>query len=127
MAITAQVVKVTKPLASANEIVDADHWIVMHKNGGIIKKVSEEAQREIMRIIESQKGSAVPIERENNQFVVEMIVPNQSESHGEAFELAKHTFNGKGVQNNQRAKDCRSPNSWESFWDANDQGFRRQD
>ncbi len=99
----------------------------MHKKGGIIKKISEEAQREIMRIIESQKGSAVPIERENNQFVVEMIVPDQEESHGEAFELAKHTFKGKGVQNGQGARDYRSPNSWESFWSANDQGFRRLD
>ena len=127
MAITAQVVKVTKPLASANEIVDADHWIVMHKNGGIIKKLNEETQKEIVKIIESQKGSAVPIERENNQFVVEMIVPDQEESHGEAFELAKHTFKGKGVQKDQGAKDYRSPNSWESFWDGNDQGFHRQD
>ncbi len=127
MAITAQVVKVTKPLASANEIVDVDHWIVMHKKGGIIKKLGEEAQKEIMRIIESQKGSAVPIERENNQFVMEMIVPDQEESHGEAFELAKHTCRGKGVQNDLRGQDYRSPNMWESFWDANDQGFRRQD
>jgi hypothetical protein len=127
MAITAQVVKVTKPLASANEIVDAGHWIVMHKEGGIIKKLSEEAQREISRIIDSQKGSAVPITRESNQFVMEMFVPDQEDSHGEAFELAKHTFRGKGVQNGQGAKDYRSPNSWESFWDANDQGFRRQD
>ena len=97
MAITAQVVKVTKPLASANEIVDADHWIVMHKEGGIIKRISEEAQKEILRIIESQKGSAVPIERENNQFVMEMIVPDGSECHGEAFELAKRTFKGSSV------------------------------
>ncbi len=59
--------------------------------------------------------------------MVEMIVPNQEESRGEAFELAKHTFKGKGVQAIQGAKDYRSPNSWESFWDANDQGFRRQD
>ena len=127
MAITAQVVKVTKPLASANEIVDAGHWIIMHKNGGIIKKIGEEAQKEIMRIIESQKGSAVPIEREHNQFVMEMIVPDQTESHGEAFELAKHTFKGKGVPKIQMVKDYRSSNSWESFWDANDQGFRWQD
>ena len=127
MAITAQVVKVTKPVASANEIVDADHWIVMHKKGVIIKKLSEEAQREIMKIIEGQKGSAVPIERENNQFVVEMIAPDQEESHGEAFELAKHTFKGQGVQKDQGAKNYRSPNAWESFWKANDQGFRRQE
>ena len=126
MAITAQVVKVTKPLASANEIVDADHWIVMHKNGGIIKKLSLEAQQEINGIIEEQNGSAVPINRENNQFVVEMIVPDKEETHGEAFELAKHTFKGKVVQNDQGAKDYRSPNAWESFWDANDQGFHRQ-
>ncbi len=127
MAITAQVVKVTKPLASANETVDADRWILMHKDGGIIKKVSDQAQKEIMKIIENQKGSAVSIERQNHQFVMEMIVPEQEESHGEAFELAKHTCKGKGVHSNQGAKDYRSPNSWESFWDANDQGFRRLD
>ena len=64
MAITAQVVNVTKPLASANETVDADRWIVMRKDGGIIKRLSMEAQQEIMEIIEKQKGSAVPIGRE---------------------------------------------------------------
>ena len=127
MAITAQVVKVTKPLASANEIVDAGHWIVMHKEGGIIKKVSEEAQKEIMKIIESQKGSAVPIERENNQFVVEMIVPDQEESHGEAFELAKHTFKGRMVRQDSKSQDFRSPTTWESVWDANDSGFHWQE
>jgi hypothetical protein len=99
----------------------------MHKDGGIIKKLSEEAQQEISRIIENQKGSAVPITRESNQFVMEMFVPDQEDSHGEAFELAKYTFRGKGVQNGQGAKDYRSPNSWESFWSANDQGFRRLD
>ena len=127
MAITAQVVKVTKPLASANEIVDAGHWIVMHKKGGIIKKVSEEAQKEIMKIIESQKGSAVPIERENNQFVVEMIVPDQEEPVGEAFELAKKTFNGKMEKQNSDRKDFRDRTTWESFWeDENNSGFHRQ-
>ena len=59
MAITAQVVKVTKPLASANEIVDADHWIVMHKDGGIIKRLSQEAQQDIMKIIEEQKSKGM--------------------------------------------------------------------
>ena len=57
---------------------------------------------------------------------MEMIVPDQGESHGEAFELAKHTCR-KRVQTSQGAKDYRSPNSWESFWDENDQGFRRLD
>ena len=59
--------------------------------------------------------------------MVEMIVPDQEESHGEAFELAKHTCKGKGVQQNLRGQDYRSPNMWESFWDANDSGFRWQD
>ncbi len=126
MAITAQVVKVTKPLASANEIVDAGLWIVMHKDGGIIKKVSEEAQREISRIIDSQKGSAVPITRESNQFVMEMFVPDQEDSHGEAFELAKYTFKGKGMQSNSKNQQYTSPNTWEVFWD-DDQGFIRQE
>ncbi len=41
--------------------------------------------------------------------------------------MAKYTFKGKGVQKDQGAKDYRSPNAWESFWDENDQGFRRQE
>ena len=40
MAVTAQVAAVTKPLAAAHEIVDVDDWIILHKNGGVIKKLS---------------------------------------------------------------------------------------
>ncbi len=31
MAVTAQVAAVTKPLAAANEIADADNWIILRK------------------------------------------------------------------------------------------------
>ena len=36
MKITAQVAAITKPLAAANEMVDADNLIVMHKEGGMV-------------------------------------------------------------------------------------------
>ena len=99
----------------------------MHKNGGIIKRLSAEAQQEIMEIIEKQKGSAVPIGRENNQFIVEMFVPDQEESQGGVFELAKKTFKGKMVKQDSKTQDFRSQTAWESFWDMeNDSGFHWQ-
>ena len=45
----AQVAAVTKPLASASEVVDANDWIILHKKGGMIKPVSPELAKKIKK------------------------------------------------------------------------------
>ena len=44
MEMTAQVADVTKPLAAATGIVDNDNLIILHKTGGIVKKLSRETE-----------------------------------------------------------------------------------
>ena len=99
----------------------------MRKNGGIIKKLNEEAQEEILKIIQKQKGSAVPISRESNQFIVEMLFPAPGKEQQDAFQVAKKTFRGKGSPTQAHGNDPRSENRWESFWDKEgDSGFTWQ-
>ncbi len=122
MVVTAQVAAVTKPLAAANEIVDADNWIILHKKGGIIKKLSQEAQGMIQKIIEDEKGSSVPIAREDNQFIMEIIVPY---GKGSNWETPKKTFKGDVAQVQAREFECQT--CWEAFWDSEENsGFQRQ-
>ena len=72
MNITAQVAEVTKPLAAANEVVDAElshnmeNWIILNKRGGAITTVSAEARRKIQKILKDDAKPMVPIKRENN-------------------------------------------------------------
>ena len=113
MAVTAQVAAVTKPLAAANEIVDADNWIILHKDGGIIKKLSQEAQGMIQKVIEEQKGASVPIAREDNQFIMEIIVPYGKERN---WQTPRKTCQGDVAQG--EASKCECKNCWEAFWDS---------
>ena len=40
MKMTAQVAEITKPLASITEIVESGDLVIMHKTGGIVKRLS---------------------------------------------------------------------------------------
>ena len=73
----AQVAETTKPLAAASEIVDAGNWIILNKKGGIIKGITNEVGKEIMELLKKNKGPVVPIKRKNNQFVMELWVPQE--------------------------------------------------
>ena len=69
----------------------------------------------------------MPISRESNQFIVEMIVPEPEKEQQDAFQVAKKTFRGKGSPMQAQGNDVRSKNRWESFWDKeDDSGFAWQ-
>ena len=64
----------------------------------------------------------MPIAREDNQFIMEIIVPNVKNSN---WQTPKKTCKGDVAQ--VQAIEFERKNSWEAFWDGNDQGFHRQD
>ena len=44
MKMTAQVAGMTKPLASVTEMVDSGNIVIMHKTGGIVKRLSRDTE-----------------------------------------------------------------------------------
>ena len=53
LAITAQVADVSKPLASAIEMVQSDNVIIMDKEGGMIKYLDGDKRKELMDTLKS--------------------------------------------------------------------------
>ena len=68
MAVVAQVADVTKPLASAMEIVQADNVVMLTKKGGMIKKMDDEQVRQLEEWLKKEKGCEIPISMKENQF-----------------------------------------------------------
>ena len=58
-----QVADVTKPFAAATEAVDAGRTIILHRTGGIEKKLSHESEKKIRDIIKAETGPEVILER----------------------------------------------------------------
>ena len=101
--------------------MDAENCIIRHKKGGIIKKLSQEAQGTIQKVIEEQKEASVPIAREGNQFIMEIIVPYGKDSN---WQTPKKTCKGDVAQVHTSEFECK--NCWEAFWDEQHSGFQRQ-
>ena len=80
MRITAQVAAITKPLAAANEMVDADNLIVMHKEGGMVKKLTESEKKAVMKILSESKGPSIPIRRKTGAFLIEIDVKEEAKN-----------------------------------------------
>ena len=89
LAITAQVAKVTKPLASAIEMVKGDNIVLLDKEGGMIKKLGEKSRKELIEWLKEEKGSLVPIELRDNQFLVSLKLEDEEEE--EEFTIVKKT------------------------------------
>ena len=78
MKVTAQVAKITKPLASANEMVDAMNLIIMHKDGGMVKKLTQEQMNRVIQGLHALEGAEVPITREKGAFTIDIDVQEES-------------------------------------------------
>ena len=74
MKFNSQVAGIVKPLASANEMVDAGNLIIMHRDGGSIKKLSPEDMSKVLKIIHNTPGAEVPIKRQVGSFNVEIDI-----------------------------------------------------
>ncbi len=127
MQITAQVAGITKPLAAANEMVDADNLVIMHKEGGVIQKLENKEKDAIMRILENSKGPKVPILRKAGAFVIEVDVKEDEEG----FQAPKKTVKPKGIKPVDMDIDEIVKGAWEAFWERRDceeeSGFHRQE
>ena len=120
MNITAQVAKVTKPLAAGGEIVDAGSWIILNKKGGAIVKLDAEAKKEIEEIVKRQKNP-VPIKREKGTFVMEVWVPEPEEVKEEDdWKPARKVVRQKAVD--MEVDVVEQENYWEVFW-SHEPGF----
>ena len=119
--ITAQVAKVTKPLAAGGEIVDAGSWIILNKKGGAIVKLDAEAKKEIEEIVKRQKNPPVPIKRERGTFVMEVWVPKPEEvKEEEDWKPARKVVRQKAVD--MEVDVVEQKNYWEAFW-SNESGI----
>ena len=124
--IKTQIADVTKPLAATSEMVDAGNLVVIHKQGGVIKTMSQEAQAKVLKIIREEKGPEVPVVRKGNTFLIEVDVMDQGNTDG--FQLAKKTIKGKHSMDVDHA--CQpygfGRRTWEAFWDHEDPTFPGQ-
>ena len=84
--ITSQVADVTKPLASATEMTEHRNLVILHKTGGIVKKLSEKAVKAIRDIIKAEAGPEVILERRGGAFAFDVDV--KSEDEFDAVEVA---------------------------------------
>ena len=121
--IKTQIADVTKPFASTSEMVDAGNLVVIHKQGGIIKTMSQEAQGRILKIIREEKGPEVPVVRKGNTFLIEVDVMDQGNTEG--FQPAKKPTKGKNSMDVDHAcQPCGfGRKTWEAFWENEDQTF----
>ena len=74
MKVVAQVAEVTKPLASAVEMVQAGNVVVLSKQGGIIKHMDDKQMAQLEEFLQKMAGSVIPITLKDNQFTVAMDV-----------------------------------------------------
>ena len=114
MRITARAAAITKPLAAANEMVDADNLIVLHKEGGMVKKLCESEKTEIMKMLNESKGLVVPIRRKTGAFIIEVDVKDESSS---GFIAAKKTVKPKVNRSDDVDVDEIVKGAWEAFWE----------
>ena len=74
MKIQSQVAKVTKPLAAATEAVDSGNMVILHKTGGIVKKLSHETKKKIRDLVKAEKGAEAILQRKGHAFTFDLDV-----------------------------------------------------
>ena len=112
MRITSQVGAITKPLAAANEMVDADDLIMLHKEGGTVKKLSESDKKDIMKRMNKSKGPSNSIRRKTRAFLIDIDVKEESQSE---FTAAKKTAKQRVNQSDDVDVGAIVKGAWEAF------------
>ena len=85
---TAQVAAVTKPLASAFEMTETGNLVILHRTGGIVKKLSRAAEQKIRDIVKGESGPEIILERKAGAFKFDVEF---EEEGNEAFQKPKKT------------------------------------
>ena len=109
-----QVADVTKPLAAATEAVDAGRTIVLHRTGGIVKKLSPESEKKIRDIIKAENGPEVILERRGGAFTFDIDVQSQE---ADKWEKPKKTFKSAVRQSSDMDVSMVSGNRFDPLWD----------
>ena len=79
MRMKSQVAEVTKPLAAANEMVESGNMIVLHRTGGIAKKLTHSDEEKIRDIIKAAEGPELVLQRAGGSFTFDVDVKSDEE------------------------------------------------
>ena len=105
---------VTKPLAAATEAVDGGRTIILHRTGGIVKKLSPESEKKIRDIIKAETGPEVILERRGGAFTFDIDVQSDG---GSKWETPKKTVKSTINQTSKMDVDVASANRFDPLWD----------
>ena len=74
-----QVAEITKPLASVDEMVSSGMMVIMHRSGGIAKRLDPDTERQIRDLVKGCRGSEIVLERSGGSFTFEIDVKAEDE------------------------------------------------
>ena len=77
MTIGTQVAEITKPLASVDEMVTNGMMVIMHRTGGIAKRLDINTERKIRDLVKGTPGNEVVLERAGGSFTFEIDVKSE--------------------------------------------------
>jgi hypothetical protein len=117
------VADVTKPLAAATEAVDSGRTIILHRTGGIVKKLSSESEKMIRDIIKAEKGPEVILERRGGAFTFDIDVQSDEASK---WETPKKTAKSTVRQSSDMDIGMVSRNQFDPLWDEEEEGSHCQ-
>ena len=112
-----QVADVTKPLAAASEAVDTGRTIILHRTGGIVKKLSHESEKKIRDIIKAEEGPEVILERRGGGFTFDIDVQSETSDISNRWQTPKKTVRATGNQGNKMDIDVADKNRFDPLWD----------
>ena len=113
-----QVADVTKPLAAATEAVDSGRTIILHRTGGIVKKLSSESEKMIRDIIKAEKGPEVILERRGGAFTFDIDVQSDEASK---WETPEKTVKSTVRQSSDMDMGMVSRNQFDPLWDEEEE------
>ena len=111
-----QVPDVTKPLADATEAVDGGRTIILHRTGGIVKKLSHESVEKIQDIIKAEEGPKIILERRGGAFTFDIDVKS-GESSNQQWQTPKKTVKAQSNRGNHMEIDMADKNMFDPLSD----------
>ena len=127
-----QVADVTKPLAAASEAVDGGRTIILHRTGGIVKKLNHESEKKIRDIIKAEEGPEVILERKGGGFTYYVDAKREKSSMNTSgtytsgtnssgtsnqWETPKKTVRRSGNQGDKMEIDVVDRNQFDPLWE----------
>ena len=71
--------ELTKPSASVDEMVASGMMVIMHRSGGIAKRLDSDSERKIRDIVKQASGCEMVLERSEGFFMFEIDVKSEGE------------------------------------------------